>query len=108
MYYNKLLIGDQPLQALPSLAKLIGLNEALVLQQLHYLLNISKNYRNGHKWIYNSFEQWQEVFSWWSVRTIQRVFSSLEKSNLVIASSTQNKMKFDKTKWYRINYQKLN
>ncbi|MDG6896507.1 hypothetical protein A6A19_00405 [Actinobacillus delphinicola] len=106
--YNKLLIDDQPLQVLPNLAKLIGLNEAIVLQQIHYLLKISKNYRDGYKWVYNSFEQWVEIFPFWSMSTIKRIFKSLENSDLVISSSNQNKLKFDKTKWYRINYSKLN
>ena len=38
MSIGKLLIDDQPLQVLPSLAEAIGLNEALILQQIHWLL----------------------------------------------------------------------
>ena len=44
MSIGKLLIDDQPHQVLPALAKTIGLNEAIFLQQLHYLLNYSKNH----------------------------------------------------------------
>ena len=33
---SKLLINEHPLQVLPSLATKIGLNEAIVLQQIHY------------------------------------------------------------------------
>ena len=33
-----LLISEPPLQVLPSLAVKIGLNEAIVLQQIHYWL----------------------------------------------------------------------
>ncbi|HDE3362621.1 TPA: DnaD domain protein, partial [Staphylococcus aureus] len=40
---NKLLIDDYPIQVLPKLAELIGLNEAIVLQQIHYWLNNSKH-----------------------------------------------------------------
>lgn len=36
---SKLLIDDYPIQVLPKLAKVIGLNEAIILQQLHYWLN---------------------------------------------------------------------
>lgn len=35
----QLLINEPPLQVLPTLAKTIGLNEAIVLQQVHYWLN---------------------------------------------------------------------
>lgn len=40
---SKLLIDEEPLQVLPGLAAVIGLNEALVVQQLHYWLRRSKH-----------------------------------------------------------------
>ncbi|WLF74824.1 hypothetical protein Q3V38_08385 [Limosilactobacillus fermentum] len=46
-----LLIEEPPLQVLPSLAKSIGLNEAIVLQQIHYWIRKSNNLKDGHKWI---------------------------------------------------------
>lgn len=101
-----LLIEEPPLQVLPSLAKSIGLNEAIVLQQIHYWLTKSNNVKDGHKWIYNSMTNWQKQFSFWSLPTVKRVFSSLEKQGLLITAN-YNKAGFDKTKWYRINYEKL-
>ena len=59
-----LLISEPPLQVLPSLAKKIGLNEAIVLQQLHYWLDPKRN-KNLHEnlhWVYNTYEQWQKQF----------------------------------------------
>lgn len=35
---SKLLLDDEPLVILPKLAAAIGLNEAIILQQLHYWL----------------------------------------------------------------------
>lgn len=101
-----LLIEEPPLQVLPSLAKSIGLNEAIVLQQIHYWLRKSNNVKDSHKWIYNSMTNWQKQFSFWSLPTVKRVFSSLEKQGLLITAN-YNKAGFDKTKWYRINYEKL-
>lgn len=101
-----LLIEEPPLQVLPSLAKSIGINEAIVLQQIHYWLRKSNNVKDGHKWIYNSMTNWQKQFSFWSLPTVKRVFSSLEKQGLLITAN-YNKAGFDKTKWYRINYEKL-
>ncbi|WP_158231720.1 hypothetical protein [Sporosarcina sp. P19] len=40
----------------PSLAMNVGLNAALFLQQLHYRLNASKNIRDGHKWVFNTYD----------------------------------------------------
>lgn len=101
-----LLIEEPPLQVLPSLAKSIGLNEAIVLQQIHYWLRKSNNVKDGHKWIYNSMPNWQKQFNFWSLPTVKRVFRSLEKQGLIITAN-YNKAGFDKTKWYRINYEKL-
>lgn len=101
-----LLIEEPPLQVLPSLAKSIGLNEAIVLQQIHYWLRKSNNVKDGHKWIYNSMTNWQKQFSFWSLPTVKRVFRSLKNQGLLITAN-YNKAGFDKTKWYRINYEKL-
>lgn len=40
---RSLLIEEPPLQILPSLAAAIGLNEAIVLQQLYWLLQQPNN-----------------------------------------------------------------
>lgn len=100
---SKLLIDDYPIQVLPKLAKEIGLNEAIVLQQMHYWLNTSKHTHDGKKWIYNSYKSWEEQFPFWSNVTIRRAISSLEKQDLLYTGNF-NKAGFDKTKWYSINY----
>ena len=38
---HRLLIDEPPLMVLPSLAAVIGLNEAIMLQQIHYWLGLS-------------------------------------------------------------------
>lgn len=101
-----LLIQEPPLQVLPSLAKAIGLNEAIVLQQIHYWLQKSSNIEVGHKWIYNTYNAWQKQFPFWSIPTIRRTITSLEKQGVIVTGNF-NKAGFDNTKWYRIDYQKL-
>ncbi|MBA3829945.1 MAG: hypothetical protein H0X33_13475 [Taibaiella sp.] len=101
---SKLLISDNPLQVLPKLAEKIGLNEALVLQQLHYWLNKSDNYRDGSKWVFNSYPGWKEQFPFWGLRTIQRTFLKLENLGLIKVANF-NKMKGDLTKWYTVDYE---
>lgn len=103
------LFAKHPIVVNPDLAVGIGLNEAIVVQQLNYWLN-SKNAKNidGRKWIYNTYENWQkDNFPFWSIPTIKRTMSSLEKSGIVLASNF-NKAGFDKTKWYSIDEVKLN
>lgn len=104
---GNLLINEPPLQVLPSLAvKLESSDKALILQQIHYWLNRSNNIRDGFRWIYNSAAKWHEQFPWLSEKTIQRYLKDLEKRGLLITGN-YNKAKFDRTKWYRIDYDAL-
>jgi hypothetical protein len=105
---NKLLIDDYPVQVLPKLAKEVGLNEAILLQQLHYWLNNkSAKFIDGKKWIYNTYEDWEKQFPFWSNATIRRTVNSCEKQKLILTAN-YNKAGFDKTKWYTVNYEEVN
>lgn len=101
-----LLINEPPLQVLPTLATEIGLNNAIVLQQVHYWLRVSTNNRDGHKWVYKTIDEWHEEFPFWSKRTLERVIQSLEDLEILVAGN-YNKLKMDRTKWYRIKYETL-
>lgn len=107
---NKLLLNSRPLVIIPELAVAIGLKEAIVLQQIHYWCNINqesrKNYRDGYYWVYNSYSEWEKQFPWWCERTIKTIFGSLKKRGILI-SGNYNKLRMDRTKWYRINYDAL-
>ena len=104
---SRLLIDEPPLQVLPSLAREIGLNEAIMLQQMHYWLIKSSHEFEGVKWFYKTLEDWQTEFPFWSTMTIRRTLTNLEKQK-VIRIGNFNKKKFDKTKWYTIEYQCVN
>lgn len=105
-----LLINESPLQVLPSLAKAVGLEEAIVLQQLHYWIENPKadgRIEDGHKWIFNTYEEWQkDNFPFWSIQQIQRFFLNLEKVGVVISAKLDAK-KHDQKKFYRIDYDAL-
>jgi hypothetical protein len=105
---SKLLIHEEPLQVLPSLAVALGdLNEAIVLQQLHYWLRRNGHERDDRTWIYNTYEDWHTQFPFWSISTIKRTILSLQKKDLVLTAN-YNHSAMDKTKWYAINYKQLN
>lgn len=106
-HYSKLLIPEEPLQVLPALATEIGLNEAIILQQLHYWMNPRRNQgaiHNGRRWIYNTYQQWQDNFPFWSVDTIKRTINKLEQNDLIESTDRFNADTRDRTKWYTINY----
>lgn len=105
---SKLLIDERPLTVQPSLAAALGsLDEATVLQQIHYWLSRSTNVKDGKKWIYNTMTDWMKQFPWIKSRkTLSGYFDDLEKRGLIITGNF-NKSKFDRTKWYSIDYQAL-
>ena len=95
-----------------ELAVILGdLNESIVLNQLNYWLEINKkankHFIDGRFWVYNTYNDWKEEnFQYWSEKTIQRTFTRLENKGIVI-SANYNKSGIDKTKWYTIDYDKL-
>ena len=101
---SNLLLDDRPLVIQPKLAELLGdLDEAVILQQIHYWLEKRLNIKDGYSWVYNSMVEWNKQFPWLSLKTLKRKFKSLEDKGLLITGN-YNKAKFDRTKWYRINY----
>jgi hypothetical protein len=100
----ELLMKEEALLLLPSLAKKYGINEAIILQQLHSLLEKSSNVIEGKKWIYNTYKDWKVYFPFLSESTIKRTILSLQKEGVVITNNF-NPYKMDKTKWYTIDYE---
>ena len=97
----------------------IGVNGAIALQQVHYWVDINKKgylkgessylnkYHHGRFWTYNSISQWQkENFPFWSEKTVQRTFDKLIEAGYLIEGNF-NEEGYDRTKWYTINYEKL-
>src|SRR5690625_30118 len=104
---SKLIINERPLLIPPTLAAKIGLNEAIVLQQIHFWLTVSEKEIDGRKWVYNTYDDWTKQFPFWSKSTIIRIINRLESEGYV-ESANHNKMTIDRTKWYSINYELLN
>jgi DnaD/phage-associated family protein len=91
----------------PKLAEIFGVTESIILQQMHYWLLKSKHIIDGVPWIYNSYEAWHSQINFLCRRTIIRAIKKLEDAGVVL-SSNFNRSKMDKTKWYTIDYEKLN
>lgn len=101
---TSLLIPEHPLQVLPLLATAIGLNEAIVLQQFQYLSRIGGRVIDGEKWVFDTYESLHEkFFPFWSIPTIQRTISSLEKSGWLLSCQPEGVM--SRRKYYRISNQ---
>lgn len=103
----KLLLNESPLVVQPSLAVLLGLNEALVLQQIHYWLNpkFNKNYEEGRHWVHKTYRQWTMELPFFSEKTMRRVITNLERQGLLLSRSLARR--FNRTKSYTIDYEIL-
>lgn len=101
---RRLLLDEAPLILLPSVAVVLGVNEALILQQINYWIQASKNEYDNHFWTFNSYNDWRKQFPFWSKETIGRGIRNLERMGLVISTVGPNKRATDRTKWYRINH----
>lgn len=108
------LLDEQPITFYPSLAKALkNPNLAIILQQLHFLLNVAKQNNNQYVfvdnrwWVYNSYAEWQEKeFSWLSQSTIKGLFGMLEEKGIVLSRQGVHNS-FDRKKWYTIDYDKF-
>ena len=103
---SKLLISESPLQVLPSLAAEIGLNEAIVLQQIHYLSMAHDAVEiDGEMWVKRSFHELTDIFPFWCEKTIKNIFQKLKKDGLIITRKHGNA--FDRCNHYAVVHEHL-
>ncbi len=90
-----------------DLANQIGLKESILVQHINYWCKRNtqqkKNYRDGYYWMYNTLDSFLNYFKFMSKNTLIRCLNKLCKEGIIIKSN-YNKRKYDKTNWYRINY----
>jgi hypothetical protein len=104
---QRLLVDEPPLLVLPTLAQRLGLQGAIVVQQLHFWVQQpTAHAREGRRWVYNSYQGWQRQFSFWTVPTVKRIFLHLERQG-VILSAQFRKGSWDRRKWYTLDYGRL-
>lgn len=104
---SRILINDESIMIFnPRLAELLGLNESIILNHIHYWLERNSNIVEGKKRVYNSYEQWNKQIGFLSTSTIKKAIKKLEAMGIVL-SGNFNKCKMDKTKWYTIAYDNL-
>ena len=107
------LMDEQPVVVDRGLARVIGLSEAIVITQIHqwveYNRKNNKNYKDGFYWTYGAIKKWHEEYFdvIGSVKTLRRVFKKLIENDYLIVGN-YNKLNFDRTYWYRVNYEKFN
>ncbi|WP_288476682.1 conserved phage C-terminal domain-containing protein [uncultured Pantoea sp.] len=101
-----LLLKVKPLVISPELAQRIGLNEAIVLQQICYWLEDTNSgvEHDGKRWVYNTIDEWTEQFPFWSEKTVKRALTSLKAHGLIYVEQLK-KTQHDRTNFYAINHE---
>lgn len=96
----------------PFIASMLGLNEAIVLQQINYWLRYNEengktsHFKDGFWWTYNSYEEWTTQFPFWSASTIKRAIKRLEDKGILISHQYATS-RLDWSKWYTIDEKTL-
>lgn len=121
-YYHT--ISDNLATALiPHIGKYAGY-AAAIISHIDYWL--TKNEKagfitsDGKKWIYNTYGEWCQKFTYLSVDIIGRIIRKLEEIGIIITKrfdelsqtgfnkSPSHFLRYDRTKWYRLNYCRIN
>lgn len=88
----------------PVLAVALGLAEAVIVQQLHFLMGIAKNDSRhcfgGKKWVWNTYAEWQTYLPFLSRRMVADKFRALEQKGIVVST----RKGYDPTKYYTLDY----
>jgi len=97
--------SETPLILNPRLARAFGVTAAIILQQIHYWQEKSKELHNGKAWVYNTIDAWmQQIPIYKNPETLRKAFKKLETDGM-IETGNFNTNKYDRTKWYTINYE---
>lgn len=102
-----LLTNEKPLMALPLLGVALGHEQSMILQQLHYRLQQIKAKGSEEAWYCQSLDSWHKQFPFWSSSKIKHSIRKLENEGIVYSTDKFNRFSVDRTKWYTIDYEKL-
>lgn len=109
-----LYMDEVPINVSPRLAAVFGINKAVIVQKLHFLIagaqanNDLYKFVDGHWWTYGSYQEWREkFFIWLSEAAVKTILRELEKSGIVVTRQGV-KNRRDRRKWYRIDTERFN
>ena len=96
--------NDSPMLFQRHTATQFGLADAVILQQLHYLLTQTKFGKviDGVRWIYNTYEEWQkQYFPFWSVACLKKHFQQMERDRYILSCQPEGRK--SRRKYYRLS-----
>jgi len=88
-----------------ELAAEIGLNEAILLQNIAYWVKKNEandvNFHDGCYWTYNSAAAFSKLYPFWTPRVIKYALAKLQQGEYIKAAQ-YNKDKMNHTNWYTL------
>lgn len=111
LYADTVLHSKRGIFVRQELALLLGLNEAIFIQQLSFWIEEAEKGKyvaeDGRTYLRSSLENWQKNdFPFWHVSTVKRTIAKLEKDGFILSRNDLNPG-YDVTKSYAINYEKI-
>lgn len=90
----------------PVLCNAFGVCGGLLIQQIHYWCMDRQHHVDGFYWVWNTTREWADQLGVFDERTIKSTLKTLRELGVVVVGN-HNKHRYDKTLWYRIDYQAL-
>ena len=86
-----------------DVAKEYGVNEAIMIASFQFWISKNKangkNFVDGHYWTYNTNKAFQELFPFWSAKTIRTTLDHLKEKGVLIVGN-YNLNAYDRTLWF--------
>jgi hypothetical protein len=97
-----------PLLVPPLLAAEIGLNEALILQQIHYYCTVSKHIKqDGRHWFWKTLNDWGQTLPFLSTSSIRRAIANLRDKFKLIDIERHSQKTWYQANWFTINAENM-
>ncbi|MBD2302883.1 hypothetical protein [Nostoc sp. FACHB-190] len=105
---SKLITPESPLLVPPLLAAEIGLEEAVILQQIHYYCQISKHIkRDGRRWFWKTLKDWGETLPFLKISAIRRAIANLRDKFQLIDVCRHSEKTWYQANWFTVNVENV-
>ncbi|YAF98946.1 MAG: hypothetical protein AB3A66_28515 (plasmid) [Nodularia sp. CChRGM 3473] len=105
---SKLITPESPLLVPPLMAAEIGLEEAVILQQIHYFCLISKHIKeDGRRWFWKTLNDWGQTLPFLSISAIRRAIANLRDNFKLIDVCRHSQKTWYQANWFTINVENV-
>jgi hypothetical protein len=104
---SKIITPETPLLVPPLLASEIGLESAMILQQIHYFCQRSKHLLDdGRRWFYLTLDGWSQQLPFLKPSAIRRAIANLRQLELIDVCR-HSRGTWYQSNWFTINAEKV-